>query len=725
MADWLSNYVELEIIQIPAKTSKKDLSFSCLKRESSWTHRVKPEGDTKEEIMVKLTIDGIETEAEAGTVVIQAAETLGIEIPRFCYHERLAIAGNCRMCLVEVSPGPPKPQASCALPVGEGMVVKTNTPMVKKAREGVMEFLLINHPLDCPICDQGGECDLQDQSMYFGKGESRYPENKRAVADKYMGPLIKTTMTRCIHCTRCIRFTDDIAGIEEMGALNRGEHMEITSYLEKSLSSELSANVIDLCPVGALTSRPYAFTARPWELKKTESIDVLDAVGSNIRVDTRGLEVMRILPRNHDDVNEEWISDKTRYACDGLKMQRLDRPYIKQNGKLKPASWDEAFAAISRKFAKADPASIAAIAGDQADVESMWALKKLFALLGVENIDCRPAGNVLDSSNRSNYLFNSTIAGVDEADRILLVGANPRVEAPIINARIRKAYLNGAQIANIGSEFNLTYKYKQLGESPKLLESKEVAKFFEGAKKPMVIIGQAALNRPDSEAILAAAAKLDLQKDGWNGFNILHTAAARVGGLDVGFTPTQKGKATAEILQAAQNKEIKIVYLLEADEIDTNALKNAFVIYQGHHGDAGAKIADVILPGAAYTEKEATYVNTEGRVQRTQQAIFPPNEAREDWKIIRALSEILEQTLPFNNVDELRAAMFKEIPHLGVTDHIEPAKWQAPKSGSQKITDDKFEYPIGNFYQTCPISRNSKTMAECALHHSEIGKKAA
>ncbi len=668
--------------------------------------------------MVKLTIDGIETEVEPGTVIIQAAEQLGIEIPRFCYHERLAIAGNCRMCLVEVTPGPPKPAASCAMPVAEGMTVKTNSQMVKKAREGVMEFLLINHPLDCPICDQGGECDLQDQSMYFGKGHSRYPEAKRAVHDKYMGPLIKTFMTRCIHCTRCIRFTDDIAGIEEMGALNRGEHMEITTYLEKSLTSELSANVVDLCPVGALTSKPYAFHARPWELKKTESIDVLDAMGSNIRVDSRGNEVMRILPRNNDDVNEEWISDKTRHACDGLKMQRLDKPYVRVNGKLRAATWDEAFATIARKIAKTEGSQIAAIAGDQADVETMWALKKLLNNIGSENLDCRQDGAVFDASNRSNYLFNSTINGIDEADAILLVGTNPRTEAPVLNARLRRAYLRGVKIYNVGAELALNYKYKQLDAIA------DAAKSFEKAQKPMVIIGANVLTRTDGEAVLAAAAKLPVVKDGWNGFNVLQTAASRVGGLDIGFVPGKNGKSTKEILAAVESKEIKILYLLEADELDVKKSDSTFVIYQGHHGDKGAAIADVILPGSAYTEKSATYVNLEGRPQRTQKAVFAPGEAKEDWKIVRALSETIEQTLPFNDIEELRAKLAAEHPVLCKLDEVTPAQWKAPAS-KNKLSTEAFTYPVVNFYMTCPISRNSKTMAECTELSYNINKKAA
>ena len=575
--------------------------------------------------MPKLTIDDVEIEVPDGITVLQACELAGVEIPRFCYHERLSVAGNCRMCLVEVAPGPPKPAASCALPVGEGMTVKTNSPMVKKAREGVMEFLLINHPLDCPICDQGGECDLQDQAMGYGAGQSRYDENKRAVTDKYMGPLVKTQMTRCIHCTRCIRFATEVAGVEELGATGRGESMEVGTYIEKTLTSELSANIIDLCPVGALTSKPYAFTARPWELTKTETVDVMDAVGSNIRVDTRGSEVMRVLPINHDDVNEEWISDKTRYACDGLKRQRLDTPYVKRDGTLQPASWDEAFAAIAKKVKGKAGNRVAAIAGDLVDCESMLALKDLMTALGSPNIDCRQDGAKIGGV-RSGYVFNSSIAGIDEADAILLIGTNPRWEAPIINARIRKRFISGKlKVGVVGPQVDLTYKTDYLGAGPQTLTeiangSHAFCDVLKNAERPMLIVGQGALSRDDGAAVLAAARKVaegcGLIKDGWNGFNVLHTAASRVGGLDLGLLPSDGGRDVAGILAGATAGDIEVVYLLGADEIDASSLGTAFVIYQGHHGDAGAHRADVILPGAAYTEKNGTYVNTEGRVQR-------------------------------------------------------------------------------------------------------------
>ncbi|HEU5046505.1 MAG TPA: NADH-quinone oxidoreductase subunit NuoG [Rickettsiales bacterium] len=676
--------------------------------------------------MTKLTIDGKEIEVPAGSSVIQACEAAGVEIPRFCYHERLKIAGNCRMCLVEVSPGPPKPQASCALPVAEGMNVKTNTPMVKKAREGVMEFLLINHPLDCPICDQGGECDLQDQAMGYGRGTSRYDENKRAVQDKYMGPLIKTQMTRCIHCTRCIRFSADVAGVPELGATGRGEHMEVGTYVEKALTSELSGNLVDICPVGALTSRPYAFTARPWELRKTESIDVMDAVGSNIRVDSRQNTVLRVLPRLNEEINEEWISDKTRHACDGLRTQRLDRPYVRRDGRLQEASWQEALAVVADRLHNTVPTKIAAIAGDQACVESMFALKALMTAIGSPHTDCRQDGAKIDVTDRASYLFNSTIAGIEQADVLLLVGTNPRHEATIINARIRKSYLQGKlKIYVIGDETDLTYKTEWLGNNPEIL--KEIAsgkhplsQKLKEASNPMIIVGQGALSRTDGEGILKVARYIadnfGLVKDGWNGFNVLHRAAARVGGLDTGFVPGPNGKDTHGILEAASRGGMDVVYLLGADEIPTEALGKAFVIYQGHHGDAGAHRADVVLPGSAYTEKNATYVNTEGFTQHTAQAVFPPGEAKEDWKIIRSLSEVLGRTLAFDTLEQLRA-LIPQAPQ---------AVWQAGKGDANAgVTTTPFIYPVANYYMTDPISRASRTMAECVSVFLENGQKAA
>ncbi|MFN3934159.1 MAG: NADH-quinone oxidoreductase subunit NuoG, partial [Parvibaculum sp.] len=599
--------------------------------------------------MPKLIVDGIEVEVENGATLLQACEEAGAEIPRFCYHERLSIAGNCRMCLVEVEKSP-KPVASCAMPAADGMVVHTKTEQVKRAREGVMEFLLINHPLDCPICDQGGECDLQDQSMAYGVDGSRFHENKRAVEEKYMGPLVKTVMTRCIHCTRCIRFSQEVAGVPELGAIGRGEDMEITTYLEHALTSELSANVVDLCPVGALTFRPFAYTARPWELKKTESIDVMDAVGSNIRVDARGAEVMRILPRLNDEVNEEWISDKTRFVWDGLKTQRLDTPYVRENGKLRPASWDEAFAAIAAKLNGAKPESVAAIAGDLACAESMKALKDLFAALGSPNIDCRQDGAKLDASHRASYIFNATIAGIEDADAILLIGTNPRIEAPIVNARIlKRTRMGGVKVGVVGPRADLSYDYDYLGAGPQSLKDLGgFADVLKNAQRPLIVVGQGALARADGAAVLAEAIALAKSVGAvsgeWNGFSVLHTAAARVGGLDLGFVPGAGGRDVAGILDGASKGEISFVYLLGADEIDMAKLGSAFVVYQGTHGDAGAHRADVILPGAAYTEKPATWVNTEGRVQLGRRAVFPPGQAREDWAILRALSAVIGKT---------------------------------------------------------------------------------
>jgi NADH-quinone oxidoreductase subunit G len=671
--------------------------------------------------MPKLTIDGREIEVENGTTIIQAAELLGIEVPRFCYHERLAIAGNCRMCLVEVEKMP-KPVASCAQPVGEGMVVHTDTPTVRKARQGVMEFLLINHPLDCPICDQGGECDLQDQAMAYGGDRGRYKEEKRAVEDKDYGPLVQTWMTRCIQCTRCIRFVSEIAGTPVLGGLGRAEHLEITRYVGAVVSSELSGNIIDLCPVGALTNKPAAYTYRAWELKKTESVDAMDAVGAAIRVDTRGNEVVRVLPRVNDDVNEEWLGDRSRFACDGLKRQRLDRPYLRgKDGRLAPVTWPEALAAVAAKVKKAK-GEIAAIAGDQADAEAMMAMKDLMAGLGAVSLDCRQDGARLDATVRSSYLFNTTIAGIEEADALLVIGSNPRKEAPVLNARIRKRWMKGGfKAAAVGPKADLTFKHEWLGDSPAVL--KQIADgthpFFQvlkAAAKPMLIIGQGALTRADGAAVLALARKLaeatDMVKDGWNGFNVLHTAAARVGGLDLGFVPGQGGRGTAGIMAGAEKGEVEVVFLLGADEIDMKGLGKAFVVYLGSHGDAGAHRADVVLPGAAYTEKSATYVNTEGRVQRTRLAVFPPGEAKEDWRVIRALSDAVAKPLPYDSLKGLRERMAAVNPVFGRPDEVAPAAWG--KFGTEAaLSEAAFVSPIDNYYMTDPISRASKTMAEC------------
>ena len=673
--------------------------------------------------MLKLTIDGTELTVPAGTTVLQACEQLGIEVPRFCYHDRLQIAGNCRMCLVEMEKSP-KPIASCAMPVNEGMVIRTNTPKVKKARQGVMEFLLINHPLDCPICDQGGECDLQDQAMGYGMDRSRYDEHKRAVPDKDLGPLISTHMTRCIHCTRCIRFATDIAGVEEMGALGRGEHMEIGTYVEKAITSEMSGNMIDLCPVGALNSKPYAYTARTWELVRTETIDVLDAVGSNINVQARGREVMRVLPRLNEDINEEWISDKTRFAYDGLRRGRLDQPYVRTNGKLQPASWKEALTAVAARMTSLGGHSMAAIAGDQACVESMAALKDLFRESGSPHIDCRQDGAKLDAAVRASYLFNTTIAGIEEADVCLLVGTNPRWEAALVNARLRKRYLRGGfRVFSIGPRLDLTFPVENLGGGPETLGAiagggHPFVETLAGAKRPMMIVGQGALARPDGAAILAAAWRVavtcGMVREGWNGFNVLHTAAARVGGLDIGFVPDADGGLDVNgILDGATAGKIGLVYLLGADEIDMKRLGSAFVVYQGHHGDAGAHRADVILPGAAYTEKAATYVNTEGRVQQTRRVVFPPGEAREDWAIVRALGEAVGIRLPYDTVAELRHRLEAEHPHLGKRDTVPRAPWNS--FGTEGSMDTApFVSPIDDYYMTDAICRASETMAECS-----------
>jgi NADH-quinone oxidoreductase subunit G len=672
--------------------------------------------------MPKLTINGKAVEVPAGMTVLQACQQAGFEVPHFCYHQRLAIAGNCRMCLVEQEKAP-KPIASCAMPAADGMVIHTDSEKAKKARHGVMEFLLINHPLDCPICDQGGECDLQDQAMAYGFDRGRYLEQKRAVKEKDFGPLVATSMTRCIHCTRCIRFATEIAGVEDLGATGRGESMEIGTYIEKTLTSELSANIIDLCPVGALTAKPYAFVARPWELTKTESVDVLDAVGSNIRVDARGPSVLRVLPRLNEDVNEEWISDKTRFAVDGLVKRRLDQPLIRKAGKLEPASWPEAFAAIAARLKGVAGTRIAAIAGNLIDCEAMLALKDLMAALGSPNLDCRQDGAALDPSCRAGYVFNTTIAGIEQADLCLLIGTNPRVEAAIINARLRKRWLQGGfKIGVIGPKRDLTYPAAQLGSRPETLKELAAGKHewsetLKAAKKPMLILGMGALARKDGAAILGLARKLaegaGMIREDWNGFNVLHTAAARVGGLDLGFVPGPDGKDVAGILAGAAKGLIEAVYLLGADEIDMTRLGKAFVIYQGHHGDAGATRADVVLPGAAYTEKDATYVNTEGRVQLGRRAVFPPGDAREDWTILRALSEVLGKKLPYDSLGALRrrlAAANRVFTHI---DDAPRSAWG--KFGEQgPVATAPFAYPIADFYRTDAVSRASPTMAECA-----------
>jgi NADH-quinone oxidoreductase subunit G len=678
--------------------------------------------------MPKVTIDGETIEVPAGITVLQACEIAGKEVPRFCYHERLSVAGNCRMCLVEMEKSP-KPVASCAMPVAEGQVIKTDTALVKKARNGVMEFLLINHPLDCPICDQGGECDLQDQAMAYGMDHSRYKENKRAVPDKDIGPLVKTIMTRCIHCTRCIRFSTEVAGNEELGAVFRGEHMEVDTYVEKALTSELSGNIVDLCPVGALTSKPYAFTARPWELRKTESIDVFDALGANIRVDARGGEALRVLPRLADDVNEEWIGDKSRHAVDGLKRQRLDRPYLRKDGKLVAVSWDEALGAVARRLSATAPTRLAAIAGDLVDAEAAAALKDLMAALGTANIDCRQDGAKIDPANRASWLFNSTIAGIEDADAILLVGTNPRWESAVLNARIRKRFrAGGVKIAAIGPQLDLRYKYEYLGAGPSTLADLAAGKIafletLKSAKKPMLILGMGALARADGAAVLALAgdiaAKTGMVKEGWNGFNVLNTAAGRVGALELGFVPGPGGRDVAGILDGASKGEIDTVFLLGADELDTAKLGKAFVVYQGHHGDKGAHRADAILPGAAYTEKNATYVNLEGRAQHARLAVFPPGDAKEDWKILRALSEACGKKLPYDNLGQLRARMAQASRVFAELDAPHPAASLGELGKAGSVDPAAFVSPIANYYMTDPISRASATMAECTRVYAQ------
>ena len=692
--------------------------------------------------MAKLRVDGKEIEVPDHYTLLQAAEEAGAEVPRFCFHERLSIAGNCRMCLVEVKGGPPKPQASCAMgvrdlrpgPNGELPEMFTNSPMVKKAREGVMEFLLINHPLDCPICDQGGECDLQDQAMAFGVDSSRFHENKRAVEDKYIGPLVKTIMTRCIHCTRCVRFTTEVAGISELGLIGRGEDAEITTYLEQAMTSELQGNVIDLCPVGALTSRPYAFQARPWELTKTESIDVMDAVGSAIRVDTRGREVMRILPRINEAVNEEWISDKTRFIWDGLRTQRLDRPYVRRNGKLTVASWAEAFAAVRDAVAKTTGERIGAIAGDLAAVEEIYALKLLMQSLGSANMDCRQDGAKLDPAlGRASYVFNPTIEGIEQADAVLIIGANPRFEASVLNARIRKRWRMGnLPVGVIGDVGDLRYDYEQLGAGAETLRQLvdggvSFLDTLKNAERPLIIVGQGALARADGAAVLALAAQLAQAcgaiGDAWNGFAVLHTAAGRVGGLDVGFVPGARGNDVAGMMGA-----LDVLFLLGADEIDMNAIGDAFTVYIGTHGDAGAHRADVILPAAAYTEKSGTYVNTEGRVQMANRAGFAPGEAKEDWAILRALSDVLGKKLPFDSLPQLRAHLYADVPHLAAIDRIAPATFADMSrltKVSGKLGKDAFTSAIGDFYLTNPIARASAVMAECSALARDGFKQAA
>ena len=679
--------------------------------------------------MTKIIVDGKEIDVPPEYTLLQACEAAGAEIPRFCYHERLSIAGNCRMCLVEVKGGP-KPVASCAWgvrdcrpgPKGEPPEISTRSPMVKKAREGVMEFLLINHPLDCPICDQGGECDLQDQAMGYGVDTSRFAENKRAVEDKYLGALVKTSMNRCIQCTRCVRFSAEVCGAPEMGATGRGEDMEITTYLESALSSELQGNLVDICPVGALTSKPYAFAARPWELGKTQSVDVMDGVGSAIRVDTRGREVMRILPRINEAVNEEWISDKTRHVVDGLRTQRLDRPYVRENGQLKQASWQDAFAAIAAKAGRSDGKRIGAIAGDLAAVEEMFALKELLAKFGSANLAVQ-GGDAFDAKGgRGSYIFNPTIAGIDQADALLIIGSHPRKEAAVLNARIRKRWRSGGlKVGLIGAKADFTYPHDYLGAGTETLADLGAGKHsfadvLKNAKHPIILVGAGAYTRHDGAAVLAQAAKLAVDvgalKDDWNGFAVLQDTASRTGALDIGFAASA-GSLT--LPQMTTFGTLDVLFLLGADEVTVP--DGTFVVYIGTHGDRGAHRADVILPAAAYTEKSGIFVNTEGRAQMASRAAFPPGEAREDWAIIRALSDVLGKKLPFDSLQALRQAVFKAHPHLMRLDQIEAGTADAVKALAGKggsVDKAAFKATVEDFYLTNPIARASAVMAECS-----------
>ena len=668
----------------------------------------------------KIIIDGTELEVDGAMTLIQACEEAGIEIPRFCYHERLSIAGNCRMCLVEVVGGPPKPAASCAMqvrdlrpgPEGQPPVVKTNSPMVKKAREGVMEFLLINHPLDCPICDQGGECDLQDQAMAYGMSDTRFNEAKRAVDDLDLGPLVATTMTRCISCTRCVRFTTEVAGITQMGQTGRGEDAEITSYLNQTLDSNLQGNIIDLCPVGALTSKPYAFTARPWELTKTETIDVMDALGSNIRVDSKGREVMRILPRNHDGVNEEWIADKTRFVWDGLRRQRLDKPYVRENGKLRPATWPEALGKAANAIKGAS--KLAGLVGDLASVEASFALKQLIEGQGGV-VECRTDGAKLPAGNRSAYVGTATIEDIDGTEAIMLIGTNPRDEAPVLNARIRTAWLRGANVGVIGDAVDLKYEYSHLGTGPDTISELLGQDHSEVCEKPSVIIvGQAALQREDGAAVLANAMKL--AESTKSGILVLHTAAGRVGAMDVGAT-------NPDGMAALQDADV--IYNLGADEVEIAGVSSseaegdrnrAFVIYQGSHGDRGAHRADVILPGAAYTEEPGLFVNTEGRPQLALRAIYGPGESKENWAILRALSGELGAPLSYDSIAQLRQALVAEVPHLSAIDEVPENAWQIPEAGA--LGSGAFGAAVADHYLTNPIARASSLMAELSRNAS-------
>ena len=662
--------------------------------------------------MFKLKVNDIDIEVEEGLTVLQACEQAGVEIPRFCYHEKLSIAGNCRMCLVEMEKSP-KPIASCAMPAAEGMVIKTNTEKIEKYRKGVMEFLLANHPLDCPVCDQGGECDLQDQSMFYGIDKSRFKENKRYVPEKYMGPLIKTQMTRCIHCTRCIRFATEVAGVSELGAIGRGENMQITTYLEKSMESEMSANVIDLCPVGALTSKPYVFKARPWELKKTETIDVMDAVGSNIRVDTYGWEVKRVLPRINEEINEEWISDKTRYACDGLKNQRLDVPLIKNNNKFEKISWTEAYKKIVEKISKTQPEKIAGITGDMTNMETLFVIKEFFEkIIKSNNLDSRSNDYYVNSSERKNYIFNSNIEGLEESDLIILVGTNPRFEATILNSRIRRAYLkNKTTIYSVGDVGDLTYPYTILDNNTKIIKDivsnkHEVSTKIINAKKPIIVIGQSVLKIKSGIYIFEELKKYLLENNKinneWNSLNILSTNASTVGAYDLGILSSNNGKNTS--FDKIKKNELDILFLFGQDDLKFIKSKE-FIIYIGSHGDRGAEIADIILPGSTYTEQDGYFTNLEGKIQKAYKATYPPGEAKEDWQIINELSASIRKKYLYNNKDDLIKAMLNYLKL-----HTKIGSFQIPNYNflEENILVDEI-----NYYHSNSIARASKTMTDC------------
>ncbi len=685
--------------------------------------------------MVKLFVDDKEIEVTDGSTVMQACEKIGAEIPRFCFHERLSIAGNCRMCLVEVE-GSPKPVASCAMPAVEGMKVITKSDKVKTAREGVMEFLLINHPLDCPICDQGGECDLQDQALFYGRGKTRFVEDKRAVDNKPFGPLIKTIMNRCIHCTRCVRFMDEIAGVHDLGAIGRGEDMEIISNSPKGLGGELSGNIIDLCPVGALTSAPYAFKARPWELTKTNSIDIFDGLGSAIEIGSKDGQVLRVLPRLNEDINEEWLADKSRFAIDGLSNQRLDSPYKRDlKGKLVACSWEEAFKVLAENFKGLKSEEIAALVGDQACLESIVSLKDLMTEFNVTNIDCRPLLSSLptDTKNRSGWLFNPTISGIEKADSLLIIGSQPRYEAALLDARIRKSWIaNGLKIARIGGGDNASYPIEELGNNVNVIEQIYKNKhsynnILDKSNNPLFLIGENLLNRKDGEGILGRireiAKKYNSFSDKWNGLAILHSSASRVGALEVGFVPGNKGFNTKDIIDGVASNHIKLLWLLGVDDINLNKKPNTFVVYQGHHGDKGAEIADLILPGSAYTEKDATYLNTEGRVQRTNAAVSPPGDAKEDWKIIRAFSAFVDKVLPYDNISELRKRLANINKLLVIENSLIKGSVTDIGDTSTKLAKNLITPKNINYFMTCPISRASETMAKCSIAKSSLAAK--